>query len=534
MRWWIGFMCVLSCACHREAAVGQPLTHVLAPGEQAQVDLISSPDWGDVMINADARPALDALMLEFDDAPVERVVAQVTLIQRHAWLARPAPARHDAVASARVSTRFDTFMTHVARHSDAEECVRRAAQAVRLSQDMMWGQGVEGYVLYAEQALRALKVMSGCLDASARLPERALAAHMLRDLLRRAPSPARVMWSQWESSVGVSLNDDVAMRCAWDGGRDAKREERVRDDLGGWRREHADQVLAMTQLAHDDQLIFLEALVASDPVPCKPPDPLVWRLGQGLAAQRRMWDMVEGYVAGNVHARAELRDEVYNRHTRRIMERVMSIDTSAVDVGSFRGELLREMVDVAPAGHHVGVEPMPEFAALLRERFAHEHVQIHEVALSDTAGTATFSVVKANPGYSGLKSHGLAPEKITQVAVQVARLDDVLSEGVDVGFIKIDVEGAEYAVWGGAQRVVCERKPVVVFEFGLRAAQSFEVTTEMMWARVSEACGLQLHTLVAWLDDGPPLTREAFIEMVEQNVEFYFVASAPSRRGASD
>lgn len=490
------------------------------------MDLIQSPDWGGAMIDADARPALEALLTASLDTSPERVPAQVELVQRHAWLTRPVPSRLGAEELTRVEARFDTFMAHVKDHTSSKECVDRAAQAVRLAQDLTFGRGVEGYVLYADQASRALDVMSGCL-VSSDMHVRAHAAHLLRDLLWRASSPARVMWAQWELSGELSAYGEVAMRCAWDGvARDETQEARVRDDLRGWRQDHARQVLAMGQLAHDEQLIFLEALVASDPVPCQPPDPLVWRLGQGLAAQRHMWRMVEQHVSGNAHVRAHLRDEVYNRHTRRIMERVMSIDTNAVDVGSFRGELLREMVAVAPAGYHVGVEPMPEFAARLRQRFAHDHVQIHELALSDVTGSATFSVVKANPGYSGLESHGLAAKEIREVEVRVETLDGVIPRSFDVGFVKIDVEGAEYAVWGGAQRVVCERKPVVVFEFGLRAAQSFSVTPEMMWARVRDECGLELHTLQTWLDGGEPLTREVFIQLVTDDAEFYFVASS--------
>jgi FkbM family methyltransferase len=51
---------------------------------------------------------------------------------------------------------------------------------------------------------------------------------------------------------------------------------------------------------------------------------------------------------------------------------------------------------------------------------------------------------------------------IKLVSCNLVRLDDVVTE--PVGFIKIDVEGHEIAVFEGAQRMLNEHKPILLIE----------------------------------------------------------------------
>ena len=60
-----------------------------------------------------------------------------------------------------------------------------------------------------------------------------------------------------------------------------------------------------------------------------------------------------------------------------------------LDVGAHEGSFLAHMVRLAPEGRHVACEPLPDYAARLRSGFP--GVTLHEAALSDAEGTASFS-----------------------------------------------------------------------------------------------------------------------------------------------
>jgi FkbM family methyltransferase len=56
------------------------------------------------------------------------------------------------------------------------------------------------------------------------------------------------------------------------------------------------------------------------------------------------------------------------------------------------------MVALAPEGHLFAFEPIPDLANSLRRCFPQVHV--HDCALSDHTGEATFQHVKNDPAYS--------------------------------------------------------------------------------------------------------------------------------------
>ena len=49
--------------------------------------------------------------------------------------------------------------------------------------------------------------------------------------------------------------------------------------------------------------------------------------------------------------------------------------------------------------------------------------------------------------------------------VEIETLDNMVTSGENVGFIKIDVEGSEYQVLNGMKNVVLKKRPMVELEF---------------------------------------------------------------------
>jgi FkbM family methyltransferase len=154
-----------------------------------------------------------------------------------------------------------------------------------------------------------------------------------------------------------------------------------------------------------------------------------------------------------------------------LLRRELRDDSDCLDAGAHAGSVLRAIVGLAPRGRHVAWEPLPAFAAALRETFP--GVRVREAALADTAGERVFTHVLDDPGWSSLAASRPSPSgrPAESLSVRCERLDDVLPEGVRPEFLKIDVEGAEAQVLRGAQRTLLAHRPLIGFEHGSGSAE---------------------------------------------------------------
>ena len=230
------------------------------------------------------------------------------------------------------------------------------------------------------------------------------------------------------------------------------------------------------------------------------------------------------------HRKRSLENIEYDRLTVAVMQRVLRRNSSGIDVGAHRGVMLRHLVDLAPYGRHIAVEPLPAFAAGLRRRFP--TVEVHELALSEMAGQSTFNHVVTNPSYSGLstRKYPNGGELIDQILVQTRRLDDVISNDRAIDFMKIDVEGGEFGVIAGGQAFLAAQRPVIVFEHGWGGgARSPNGTTRPLWHALTSA-GLAIYELPTWLGGGPALTQVDF-EILLANGAYYFLAAGSGHGG---
>ena len=135
---------------------------------------------------------------------------------------------------------------------------------------------------------------------------------------------------------------------------------------------------------------------------------------------------------------------------------------TVIDIGANDGAYA-EYLDgfFTPAVIHA-FEPLPACQEKLRARRARmPHLQLHEVALDERAGEATFFSNSYAPASSLLRISDLSKntfpetEREAPTRVRVARLDDVLdADRLDRDvLIKIDVQGVEDRVIRGGQRV---------------------------------------------------------------------------------
>jgi FkbM family methyltransferase len=178
-----------------------------------------------------------------------------------------------------------------------------------------------------------------------------------------------------------------------------------------------------------------------------------------------------------------------------------------VDIGTNRGQVLREAVRIAPRGRHVAFEPIPALAAEVARAFP--DVDCRQKALGSRIESAEFCHFRELDGWSGLRRRPEIsdtrgrPEFIT---VQVSTLDVEL-DGIAPSVIKIDVEGAEHAVLEGARTVLARARPLVIFEHVYDAAALYGARPGAPWDILTEL-GYEIFSITG---EGP-FSREGFID----------------------
>lgn len=219
------------------------------------------------------------------------------------------------------------------------------------------------------------------------------------------------------------------------------------------------------------------------------------------------------------------RNQKYDALTLKIMEIVLEENSSFVDVGCHKGELLEEALKLAPNGAHYAFEPIPDLFNDLVSSHGDIAV-IKNIALSDKRGDSTFNYVKTNPAYSGIKKRSYPKkEKIQEIDVKLDTMDNQLKKAERINLIKIDVEGGEMGVLKGAVNTLKKWSPVVIFEHGLGASDYYGTTPEEMWEFLNEN-DYCIFSLRGFVSNKTSLTIEQFINLFETNKEYYFIAKA--------
>lgn len=220
------------------------------------------------------------------------------------------------------------------------------------------------------------------------------------------------------------------------------------------------------------------------------------------------------------------RNQRYDALSLRVMQRVVSHSSNCVDVGAHKGEILDELLKLAPNGKMFAFEPIPQMFEALQSKYVElPNVMLSNCALSDRNGTSSFQYVKTNPAYSGLRKRTyLQKETIEEISVQNCLLDEVIPKDVKIDFIKIDVEGGEFQVLKGAVNIIQRDRPVVIFEHGLGASDHYGTTPEMIYSLLCEQCELDITLMERFIVDAAPLSKDEFRAQFYKSLNYYFVA----------
>jgi FkbM family methyltransferase len=137
---------------------------------------------------------------------------------------------------------------------------------------------------------------------------------------------------------------------------------------------------------------------------------------------------------------------------------------TAVDVGAHQGFFSFALSEVVDQVH--AFEPHPAYAEFAL-RMLKDRANVHNVALSDNRGQASFFVPVSDDGAElhmagNLKNTHTQFQKQKVIEVKVETLDAY--DLRDVRFIKVDVEGSEVEVLMGGRSTIMRDRPVMLLE----------------------------------------------------------------------
>ena len=208
------------------------------------------------------------------------------------------------------------------------------------------------------------------------------------------------------------------------------------------------------------------------------------------------------YQRRTATARRDARD---NRHLGMLLAFLLRSDSNCVDIGAHRGDVLSQIVRLAPGGRHVAFEPLPDFHGELVRRFP--MVEVRRAAVAAQAGESSFVHVRSAPGYSGLREREYpGAQQLERITVQLECLDEVLDPEIRRDLIKIDVEGAELGVLTGAIQTLRRDRPAVWFEHGQGAAEAYDTRPEDIFDLLTAEAGMRIFDA----DGRGPYDRDRF------------------------
>jgi FkbM family methyltransferase len=214
--------------------------------------------------------------------------------------------------------------------------------------------------------------------------------------------------------------------------------------------------------------------------------------------------------------------------TIRLVENIVRAGDVVLDIGASWGHYSASMARLAGRGGTVhAFEPNPaNWRQLELIALRHPNVVLHRHGLSNEAAAAELYVpVRDGSPVTELGSVSKGTPDAMAVAIKLARLDDVLPVGIDVAFVKCDVEGHERSVLAGGAELLERSKPALLIELERRHAGA-DVRETIAW--------LERLGYVAYMVDEHGLTpADQFDEAVHQPEDstgsgyvgdFFFVA----------
>jgi len=137
------------------------------------------------------------------------------------------------------------------------------------------------------------------------------------------------------------------------------------------------------------------------------------------------------------------------------------------DIGANKGSFILWLSRWCAGGRVVAFEPQPEFARRLAEvcrTMRLDNVRVEAKAVYSHSGDQDLFLPKGHQPGASLHRKAQEAASFTTLSVPLVSLDEYFGENDRIALLKIDVEGAEFGVLRGAERILRQHAPLLVFE----------------------------------------------------------------------
>lgn len=155
------------------------------------------------------------------------------------------------------------------------------------------------------------------------------------------------------------------------------------------------------------------------------------------------------------------------------VKRLLPLDRDAIDVGAnigFFSVLFGKLL--GPSQRILAIEPIPHALKFLQTNIdangLTNKVKVFEGAAGESRSTQTMEFVSGREEYSALRvvHPSVAADHKTKVNVIVETIDALVEvNGLNPGFIKLDVEGSEVSALRGAHATISHFRPRLLVEY---------------------------------------------------------------------
>jgi FkbM family methyltransferase len=177
----------------------------------------------------------------------------------------------------------------------------------------------------------------------------------------------------------------------------------------------------------------------------------------------------------------------YEKESFAFFKKMCKPGMNIIDVGAHFG-LYSVYMQKLSGGQVYSFEPTPSTLSILHNTIrlngVHENIEVIPAAVSDETGKAQF-FIDTIPGSvaNSLVQYGNRDNQKRGYEVDVVSLDSFVGQkGISVEFMKIDAEGAEYAVLKGARDVLAKHRPVIILGMHPAAIKARNNSNEIIWS----------------------------------------------------
>jgi FkbM family methyltransferase len=206
---------------------------------------------------------------------------------------------------------------------------------------------------------------------------------------------------------------------------------------------------------------------------------------------------------------------------------LMDKNTIGLEIGALKGEVIDIMLEIAPNIKPYVFEPIPSYTSYLKDNFS-TVANLYPFALSNENGLSDFIFIKESPELSGLKERSypnLKNPNLVHLFIEQRRLDDVIPLNTTIGFVHMNIDGAELEVLRGAENLLFKHHPKIFFTCKSVNLGFYNTNPSELFTFITKDLGYKLSHVKSAQEIQNNLNLDQFIDLTLKP-DSYFLADA--------